>query len=79
MVEKGLRSWISLVAEHVQSLLAKWIGDLTITEPPKSVPIKVTSEHYSLQFTVSELLSPSSTPAALVNRNRNGVIIVWNA
>jgi hypothetical protein len=49
------------------------------SEPPKAVPIKVTPEHYSLQFTVGELLSPSSTPVALVNRNRNGVIIVWNA
>ena len=50
-----------LIAEHVQSLLAKWIGDPTIAEAPKWIPIEVRPEHYSLQFTLGELLADPRT------------------
>jgi Domain of unknown function (DUF5060)/Protein of unknown function (DUF4038) len=50
-----------LIAEHVQPLLAKWIGDPTIAEAPKWVPIEVRPEHYSLQFTLGELLADPRT------------------
>ena len=54
-----------LIAENVQSLLAKWIGDPTIAEAPKWVPIEVRPEHYSLQFSLGELLADPRTEALI--------------
>jgi hypothetical protein len=53
------------IVDQTQSLLAKWIGDPTSAEAPKWVPIEVTPEHYSLQFTVGELLADPRTEVLL--------------
>jgi hypothetical protein len=53
------------VSADVQSLLGKWIGDPGAMKPPGAVPLKLTPEHYSLEFTVGELLDDPRTKALL--------------
>jgi hypothetical protein len=54
-----------LIADHVQTLLAKWIGDPTIEKAPNATLIEVKPQHYSIEFTIGELLADPRTKALL--------------
>ncbi len=54
-----------LIADHVQTLLARWIGDPTIEKAPNAIPIEVKPQHYSIEFTIGELLADPRTKALL--------------
>jgi hypothetical protein len=55
------------VLDNVQSLIAKWIGDPSVTKPPSAVPLDVKPQFYSPEFTIGELLDDPRTKA-LVDR-----------
>ncbi len=51
----------SQVADSVQALIAKWIGDPSISKPPAAVPIEKKPEYYSAEYTLGELLDDPRT------------------